>query len=198
MQRLIATLLLLSFSALWFAAPVKAWELSPDQLSMGYGQNVGNKRLTAQDLRLALQWRVIEWPIIHSGWQVEGHLVTSLNQWNSSLDPDKASSYGSNSITALMLLPSLRLAKAFGPSNSFIEAGVGGGFMSGKALKKNANSPVDKSSSFNFELMAGAGSRFGSRQQYEINFKWLHYSNANMKTPNESLNFQVLSFGYWY
>jgi len=54
----------------------------------------------------------------------------------------------------------------------------------------------DLSSTFQFEGRIGVGLRFGQQQQRDINFRFLHYSNAGISRPNDGIDIFMLSYGY--
>ena len=47
-----------------------------------------------------------------------------------------------------------------------------------------------------FEIRVMAGLLFGERQQYEISYGWVHYSNAGINEMNESIDFHMLKAGW--
>ena len=51
---------------------------------------------------------------------------------------------------------------------------------------------------FQFEDKAGAGMRFGKKQQYDVAIRAYHYSNASIKRPNSGVNLAMMSFGVWF
>lgn len=73
----------------------------------------------------------------------------------------------------------------------YIEAGLGVRLLSQTHLATK-----DLSTSFQFSPTLGAGLRFGARRQWEVGYRLLHVSNANIRTPNPGMNFNVLRLGY--
>ena len=173
---------------------VASWQ--PDKFSFGFGRDLEDRRLTAEALRLAVQWNLSSTPLKRSGWILGTHVTGSFNQWSSKLDPELASTYGAQKIVALAVLPGFRLALPKKDYDFYVDFGIGIGLLSDRALKKNSNSPVDKSTDFNFEIAQAIGLKFGPQKAYSLSWQYLHYSNAGIKEPNEGLDFQVLNLGF--
>lgn len=73
----------------------------------------------------------------------------------------------------------------------YAETGIGTHIVSHTRLSNR-----DISTMFHFCPSAGLGIAFGSRDQYEIGYRFWHMSNANIKTPNPGLDFHVLRLNY--
>lgn len=53
-------------------------------------------------------------------------------------------------------------------------------------------------SHFQFEDRLGFGCRFGEFQQFELGYRFLHYSNAGLAMHNDGINLQMIVFSYWF
>ena len=49
-----------------------------------------------------------------------------------------------------------------------------------------------------FEDRFGFGALFGKKQEFEIGYRAIHYSNAYLAKVNQGLNIQMLLIGYWF
>ncbi|MFT4266786.1 MAG: acyloxyacyl hydrolase [Xenophilus sp.] len=79
-----------------------------------------------------------------------------------------------------------------GRSPWFVEAGVGG-----SALDHLYHTPSrDFSTAFQFTEALGAGYSFGERGQHELSLRLQHFSNADIKRPNQGENFVRLRYAY--
>ena len=63
-------------------------------------------------------------------------------------------------------------------------------------LKQEHPSGINMGGRWLFELRLMAGFSFGDRQQYDIRYGWFHYSNANLNTLNESMDFHTITLGW--
>lgn len=87
---------------------------------------------------------------------------------------------------ALLLTPAFRYTFANTATRPFIEAGIGAAvFLDTRYEGRNF------STAFQFEDRLAAGTEVGSG---EVSLSYTHYSNADIKTPNEGLD--VLALGY--
>lgn len=49
-----------------------------------------------------------------------------------------------------------------------------------------------------FEITLGLGFRFGPLEQFDFGYKFIHFSNAYLARPNDGLNFNFITFSYWF
>jgi lipid A 3-O-deacylase len=73
----------------------------------------------------------------------------------------------------------------------YLEGGIGVSFISEKEIKDR-----DMSSYFQFEDRIGVGVKIGKERRHNLNFKYLHYSNADIKQPNEGIDIFMLSYAF--
>ena len=88
--------------------------------------------------------------------------------------------------------PMLRFIKDSGAIRPYIEAGAGVRVLSHTRVTYDYN----LSSAFQFAETVGIGAQFGSRQQYQVGFRFQHESNAGIKEPNPGINFSQLYLQY--
>jgi hypothetical protein len=53
-------------------------------------------------------------------------------------------------------------------------------------------------SAFQFGDHLGAGLVFGGHGQFDLGYRFLHLSNADIKRPNNGINFQQVRFAYHF
>jgi len=71
----------------------------------------------------------------------------------------------------------------------YLEGGIGVSYISEKEIKGR-----DMSSHFQFEDRMGVGVKMGRDGRHNLNFRYLHYSNAGIKQPNEGIDIFMLSY----
>ncbi|MFQ6003800.1 MAG: acyloxyacyl hydrolase, partial [Candidatus Zixiibacteriota bacterium] len=79
-----------------------------------------------------------------------------------------------------------------GPINnifSYLEAGIGISYLSEKRIKGR-----DLSSHFQFEDRIGIGAKIGKQKRHDLNFRYMHYSNAGIKQPNDGIDIFIFSY----
>jgi lipid A 3-O-deacylase len=79
-----------------------------------------------------------------------------------------------------------------GPTESispYLEAGIGIGLVSEKVI-----SGRDLSTHFQFEDRVGVGLRIGKRHIHHLNVRYVHYSNASIKQPNDGIDSFMISY----
>ena len=108
-----------------------------------------------------------------------GYYEASLSYWER----------GNNNISGVAFSPVF--VYYFGSkSNSihpYIDAGIGGAIISDTKIGNR-----DLSSNLHFEDRIGFGLR---GRNYDVNFRYLHYSNAGLKQPNEGIDILMISLG---
>ena len=81
----------------------------------------------------------------------------------------------------------------FGQLKPFIDIGIGITYLSerevgGRKLGMNSQ----------FEDRAGIGILFGQHDQFELGYRFVHYSNAYIGQDNHGINLHMLILGYWF
>ena len=181
----------------------KALDLSPDGVSVSYGQYlevVSDRKANYNNYRAALQWDWGNELYRSDSLTLNGYFELAGSSLQSRLsESDNPSPDGHDSATVISFSPVLRFSSTqtvFATMRPFIDIGAGGAWFSEKDLEKKRKSPINMGSHWLFELRLAAGVTFGQNQEYEIHYGWLHYSNANIASQNESIDFHAITFGW--
>lgn len=76
----------------------------------------------------------------------------------------------------------------------YVEGSIGGAYMTADHIGRR-----DLGARWTFQDMIGLGFQFGSREQYDLSYHFLHYSNASLASPNNGIDVKVLiSFVYHF
>ena len=75
----------------------------------------------------------------------------------------------------------------------YVEAGTGIAYLSKKTIRDR-----DLSSHFHFESRIGIGVKLGKLKNHELNFGYMHYSNAGIKQPNDGIDIFKFSYTFIY
>lgn len=75
----------------------------------------------------------------------------------------------------------------------FVDIGIGAAYLSDQEI-----STRNLGSNWLFEDRLGAGMLLGPRQQYEIGYRLVHFSNGYLAQTNQGINFHFVIFGYWF
>lgn len=155
-----------------------------DRLSVGIGGNYLDNDL--YDIRLGLQW-LWDMPLWQwRNWQLGGYWEVSYNYLRV---PDPAPSLNHDThiwaITPVFVLA----PRSQGNWSPYIEVAIGAAYLSDKEIAGRATG-----SHYQFEDRASLGVRFGQAQQYDVNLRFMHYSNANIESPNPGYDLLMLNF----
>ncbi len=148
-----------------------------DRVSVG----IGNANDNIEVYRIGLQRDFDRRWLVSRAWGLRGYWEASINRWTDG-----------ESINALAISPVF----VFAPNRSvgvmpYLEAGIGVALVSDTDIGGR-----QLSTAFQFEDRIGMGFRFGEQRKHDINFRYLHYSNANIKKPNDGIDIFILSYGY--
>lgn len=152
------------------------------RMGLSFGSGTGMRRIVP--LRLGLQYTWYEnacWPLWSymelSFYHLKGK--KGVNPWSH------------DHLQALALAPVFR----FEPNEGcfYLEAGVGVARLSHKEI-----SGRELGMHFEFEDRIGAGFRFGHQKQFDVSYRFLHFSNANIGKFNHGLNLHFIILGYWF
>ena len=112
--------------------------------------------------------------------KLAGYIEASVNFWE-----------GDENMYVLAISPVF--AYYFGPKSwglhPYLEAGIGFSYVSKTEINDRT-----LTSHFQFEDRLGLGIR---TRRVDYNFRYLHYSNANFKVPNEGMDMLVLTVGFF-
>lgn len=133
---------------------------------------------------VSLQWDWSRRWFTDGNWYLGGYWEVGASYW----DGDSGSS-GTSDLYEVGVTPLLRLQRhtPWGAVTPFAEVGIGAHLLSETRLGDR-----EFSTAFQFGDIIGAGLRFGARGQYELAYRFQHFSNAGIKEPNNGINFHVL------
>jgi hypothetical protein len=114
--------------------------------------------------------------------KIRGYWDASFTRVNCSL----------NHLEAYAIAPVLRIPFRV-VLNWYVDLGIGISYVSNQVIAAR-----NLGSNWLFEDRAGVGTLLGGRQQYEIGYRFVHFSNAYTAQKNQSLNLHLLVLGYWF
>lgn len=128
-----------------------------------------------------------DWDFRHAGRKAEltAHTELLVNQWRYD-----ALAGGHDTLTQLVVLPTLRINFSQGRSPWYVELGIGASWMS----RGYATPDKQFSTRWNFYDVLGAGYRFGAQGRHEIGLRYVHVSNAGLRKPNPGEDFVQLRY----
>ncbi len=117
-----------------------------------------------------------------NGWSASAHLEFGIAEVNGKL------SGANKGIVVLGVTPVLRFEPKKSPG--FFEFGIGANYFDQKRIHSN------KSVGTNFEFgdLIGLGVKLGEKDQFEIGYRLIHYSNAGISASNPGINFHQIRF----
>ncbi|AST30169.1 acyloxyacyl hydrolase [Ralstonia pseudosolanacearum] len=122
------------------------------------------------------------------GWFLNLDWEIALGQWRSTKGTNR------QNLTEFGVTPLFRLEKRGGSWVPFIEAGIGPRLLSHTRTSDEHNF----STAFQFSDMIGVGVAFGSRQQFQVGYRFEHLSNASIKRPNPGTDLNELYLRYTF
>lgn len=192
-------LLSIAYSSLVYAAPTLA--LDVDQVAacdpepscccqgseigrtgLSLGSGTGIRKITP--IRLGVQYTWYENP----SWPLWSYMELSFYHLKGKKGVNP---WSHDHLQGLALTPVFRFEPYGGCF--YLEAGVGIA-----RLSHNEISGRELGMHFEFEDRIGAGFRFGSQKQFDVSYRFLHFSNANIGKFNHGLNLHFLILGYWF
>ena len=147
-------------------------------VSLGYGQSTD--RINIYRTGLLKQWNV-KWLENKTGY-VRGYFELSYNHWEKDGDD----------VNAVALSPVFQYVFHTGNATwyPYIEAGVGAACLDDYHINGR-----NLSSNFQFEDRAGAGIRI---KNMDISFRYMHYSNAALKVPNDGIDIFIGTLAWYF
>ncbi len=144
----------------------------------GITLNIGESKDNIKIYRLGLQKDFnSRWGESSIGY-LSGYYELSLNYWKWNSDKN----YG------VALSPVFAYYFKAGDFRPYIEGGIGGSYWSKTKIRHR-----DIGSHLHFEDRIGAGVRY---KNIDFNFKYLHYSNAGLKKPNNGIDIFIGAISY--
>ncbi|WP_035240231.1 acyloxyacyl hydrolase [Desulfobacter vibrioformis] len=171
MIRILTMLILLSSAA-------AANDLSGYGVSLGYGPSKDDIDIYRIGLLKAWDVRWLENP---TGC-VTGYFEVSYNRW----EADGETTNGVAFSPVLQYTFNTRISQ-FHP---YVEGGIGIAYIDDYVIKNR-----NLSSNLHFEDRIGAGIRF---RHLDLNFRYLHYSNASLKEPNDGIDIFMGTLSWYF
>ena len=161
----------------------------------GVSLSGGNGSDSLNAARVGVQW---DWDT--TWWQsdyahLSGYWDLSASVWHN--DPSRTSPLddGAETIGAIAFAPVFRLQfKRFGGLSvaPFVELGVGATVLTDRELRSGDRRSRNLGSYFQFEDRAVIGARIGARQQFELAYQRMHYSNLDLASSNTGIDAHLL------
>lgn len=162
------------------ACSAQAFDARPDGVTLGLA--TGNDDTAMAGVGLVWDW---DFQRLRRKAELSAHTEFMVNHWRYD-----AAGGGSQQLTQLVLLPSLRMRLARGQSPWYIELGIGASWMD-----QRLEAPGKRfSTQWNFYDMLGLGYSFGQEHHHELGARFVHVSNAGIKRPNPGQNFLQLRY----
>ncbi|MBY0266535.1 MAG: acyloxyacyl hydrolase [Burkholderiales bacterium] len=168
----------LGLAALLLSTPA----LAVDGIAVELGKE-GGKEI----LRAAAQWQWQKRWLVSGGRHVGGYWDVSLGHWR-----DDVQGGQNDSVSDFGLTPTLRW-QADNLQGFYVEGGIGAHYISRTSLGSKRFS-----TRFQFGDHIGFGYRFGPGAAYDLGYRFQHMSNADIKKPNDGINFHQLRLQYWF
>ena len=137
--------------------------------------------------RIAVQWNWSQRWFQGSEWHVGGYWDLGLGYWKHGGLPDQP-----GNITELGLIPVFRLQRN-GLRGPYAEAAIGFHLLSRTSIGDKRFSTM-----FQFGDHVGLGYRFGVKGAWEVGYRFQHLSNADIKKPNDGIDFHQLRVQYHF
>ena len=136
--------------------------------SLSYGQSQDN--IDIYRVGLVKKWNA-RWLQNSTGY-VDGYYELSYNRWKS----------GNDEINAVALSPVFQYIFNAGNKkwHPYLEGGIGVAYLDDYFINGR-----NLSSNLQFEDRIGGGLRFDN---FDLSFRYMHYSNASLKGPNDGIN----------
>lgn len=147
-------------------------------VSLGYGQ--GSDSIDIYRAGLLKQWDV-KWLENKTGY-VQGYFELSYNRWEQ----------GGEDVNAVAFSPVFQYVFHAGNATwyPYMEAGIGVACLDDYTI-------TDRylSSTFQFENRVGAGIRI---KNVDISMRYMHYSNASLKEPNDGIDILIGTLAWYF
>ncbi|WP_024851733.1 acyloxyacyl hydrolase [Hydrogenovibrio kuenenii] len=155
-------------------------ELNTDKSTLSF--DTGSDHSIKQNrIALGADWQN---PLFENdSFSINGRWEINANEWHSTLKNPK-----NKSGWIIGLTPVFHYNWKLGSFTPYFEAGAGPQFISNITIENNY-----KSTQFQFGDILGLGI---STKHFEIGYRYLHISNANIELPNPGTNFHNLHIGY--
>ena len=146
-----------------------------DEIGVGFGQSKENIDIYRLTLRKEFK---SHWLNSDIGY-LSGYWEGSLNYWNG---------YGADNFGVALSPVFTYNFTGLGTVTPYLEGGIGISYFSTTRM-----GPRDLSTHFLFEDRIGAGIKVGN---WDLSFRYMHYSNADIKKPNDGIDIFIGSINY--
>jgi lipid A 3-O-deacylase len=136
---------------------------------------------------IALQWDWDRRWFEGKRWHVGGFWDVGAGYWQRDASPVQNKDLVEIGVTPVFRLQQNDLK---GP---YVEAGIGA-----HLLAKTSLGDKRFSTAFQFGSHLGVGYRFGARQAFDLSYSYQHLSNADIKKPNDGIDFHQLRLQYHF
>jgi hypothetical protein len=150
----------------------------------GAGVDVGYGVESAIGTRINARWNWDKRWSIGDKWIATGY-------WEASLGYTQSNDSGHPNVWDVGFKPVFRLRS--GVSRYFFDAGIGAHYLSNDKFSSR-----ELGSKLLFGDLFGFGKNFGEQDRYELGYRFLHFSNADLAEPNHGINLHLISLGYNY
>ncbi len=158
-----------------------------DSVSVAYGDGSG---YPADMMHIGVGWDWDSRWFDEGDWLVTGYWEATAASWRS-----RSVIYSNRSITDIGFTPVFRLQQrnpsAIAP---YFEGAIGFHLISPTSISDGRRF----GSAFQFGDHVGVGVRFGEQHQYDLSLRYQHLSNADIKQPNQGIDFNQLRFAYHF
>jgi opacity protein-like surface antigen len=178
----------LTTAAALLAGLASSSALAVDGISIQGGVGAGSSSGEGTEMvRVALQWDWNRRWFQRTNWHVGGFWDVGAGYWRRDALPGQ-----NEDLFEIGLTPVFRLQQN-GLAGPYAEAGVGAHLLSRTSLG-------DKrfSTQFQFGSHLGFGYRFGAGQAVDLSYSYQHLSNADIKKPNNGIDFHQIRLQYHF
>lgn len=169
------------------SAPARAL----DGATLTYGAS-DSSNASVNLYRASLQWDWKKRWLPMGGWHLNGYWELGGSYWDNNTAPALRTH---DNLFELGATPVFRIEQdnisGFSP---FFELAVGVHYLS----ETSVSTQRVFGSHFSFGDHLGGGVRLGDHGQYEIGYRYQHFSNAGIKEPNQGINFHEIRFEYHF
>lgn len=137
--------------------------------------------------QVAVQWSWSRRWLQGGDWHVGGYWDLGLGHWRRGVTAGQ-----NGSITEIGATPVFRLHRN-SLSGFYLEAGIGLHLLSKSSLGEKQFSTL-----FQFGDHLGFGYRFGARDALDLAYRYQHLSNADIKKPNDGIEFHQIRLQYHF
>ena len=166
---------------LFATAPAQA----VDGMAIVYGDGDGSDNVDM--FRIAAQWDWDQRWFDNGGCYLSGYWELDAGYWDGQGGLN-------DSLADIGFTPVFRFqSNASSGIQPYVEGGIGAHLLSESQINSK-----DMSTSFQFGDHIGAGLRFGNKLEWDLGYRYQHFSNAGIKKPNPGINFHQIRLGYHF